>query len=185
MFSAVDAVEGLKKQYAQLQARKQQVILTIEQEELEHEEMLKTNAELRDQRQILAGRLEELKAKSQQFQAHIAHESAIFAEFQAKREKELERARAELGDFQKHLGFFLEPLPNHQTRFSFVQVDPAHPTDRPCGFVVDVSQDQYRVLHCEPMIPDMQTLVQELNQHRDFYRFLKICRQSFVSLFVS
>lgn len=178
-------MEGLKKQYAQLQAKKQQVIQNIEQEELEYEEMLKTNAELRDQRHTLAARLDELKSKGQQLQADIAHESAIFSQFEAKREKELARARAELADFQKHLGFFLEPLPNHQTRFSFIQVDPVHPTDRACSFVVDVSQDQYRVLHCEPMIPDMQNLVNELNQHRDFYRFLKICRQSFVNLFVS
>lgn len=88
----------------------------------------------------------------------------------------------ELTDFQKYLGLQIIPLPNNQTRFSFLQIDPKTPNDTLCSFVVDVSQEQYRVLSCEPMIPDMGKIVDDLNQHRDFYRFLKLCRQRFVAL---
>lgn len=96
----------------------------------------------------------------------------------------LSKSRSELADFQRHLGLYIEPLLNNQTRFTFLHIDPTHPTDRPCSFVVDVSQEKYRVLSCEPAIPEMRVLVDELNGHRDFYRFLKTCRQSFVRLFV-
>ena len=88
----------------------------------------------------------------------------------------------ELIDFQKFLGLQIIPLPNNQTRFSFLQIDPKAPNGTCCNFVVDVSQEQYRVLSCVPVIPDMGKLVDDLNQHRDFYRFLKLCRQRFVAL---
>jgi kinetochore protein Spc25, fungi type len=99
------------------------------------------------------------------------------------REEEKSRlSKMELTDFQKYLGLQIIPLPNNQTRFSFLQIDPKAPNDTLCSFVVDVSQEQYRVLSCEPMIPDMGKIVDDLNQHRDFYRFLKLCRQRFVAL---
>lgn len=86
-----------------------------------------------------------------------------------------------MADFQKYLGLYIEPLPKNQTRFTFTQIDRANP-ERPCSFVIDVNEDKYRVLTCEPAIPDMLRLADDLNVHRDFYRFLKLCRQRFVAL---
>ena len=88
-----------------------------------------------------------------------------------------------MSDFQKYLGLQIIPLPNNQTRFEFTQIDKKFPSKASANFVVDVSQEQYRVLSCFPVIPDISKLVDDLNQHRDFYRFLKLCRQRFVALY--
>ena len=99
------------------------------------------------------------------------------------REDEKSRiSKNELADFQKYLGLQIIPLPNNQTRFTFSQIDPKRPEENVCSFVVDVSEEQYRVLSCTPAIPDMGKIVDDLNQHRDFYRFLKLCRQRFVAI---
>ena len=81
------------------------------------------------------------------------------------------------------MGLQIQPLPNNQTKFGFLQIDPESPNDNVCNFVVDVSQEQYRVLSCVPAIPDMGKIVDDLNEHRDFYRFLKLCRERFVSIY--
>lgn len=105
----------------------------------------------------------------------------VYTQNQSREEENIRLARNELADFQKYLGLEISPLPNNQTRFTFLQIDARKP-DLPCSFVVDVSQEKYRVLSCTPAIPDMTKLVDDLNQHRDFYRFLKLCRQRFVAL---
>ena len=93
-----------------------------------------------------------------------------------------EIVKERISKFPKISRFTNNPLPNNQTRFAFTQIDPKHPDENVCSFVVDVSEEQYRVLSCTPAIPDMGKLVDDLNQHRDFYRFLKLCRQRFVAI---
>jgi hypothetical protein len=104
----------------------------------------------------------------------------VFAQTENRKQVEERKSQVELADFQKYLGLLIEPLPKNQTRFTFSQIDSRN--ERPCAFVIDVSEDKYRVLSCEPVIPDLMRLVDDLNTHRDFYRFLKLCRQRFVSL---
>lgn len=70
----VDAVEGLKKQYSQLQAKKQAIIQAIETEEREHDEMLRTNGELREQRNQLSVRLSQMKQQIEVLHAEISRE---------------------------------------------------------------------------------------------------------------
>lgn len=108
--------------------------------------------------------------------------SLVYSQNQSREEEKARLAKKELANFQKYLGLQIIPLPNNQTRFAFLQIDPKAPETNSCNFVVDVSQEQYRVLSCSPAIPDMAKLVDDLNHHRDFYRFLKLCRQRFVAL---
>lgn len=51
-------------------------MLTIEQEEKEYEEMLKTNVELKDQRDALAARLNSMKEQIEVLHAEIGREGA-------------------------------------------------------------------------------------------------------------
>lgn len=66
----------MKKQYAQLQSKKQSIIQAIEQEEKEYEEMISTNSELREQRDKLASKLTEMKHKIEILHAEISREGA-------------------------------------------------------------------------------------------------------------
>lgn len=112
----------------------------------------------------------------------LTNNFSVFAQNQIKEEEKLRRSKGELGDFQKYLGLQIIPLANNQTRFEFSQIDKKFPSKQSANFVIDVSQEQYRLLSCVPSIPDISKLVDDLNQHRDFYRFLKLCRQRFVAI---
>lgn len=72
----LDAVEGLKKQFAQLQAKKQSTLQAIEQEDREYEEMIGVNSELREQRDKLTSKLTEMKDKIEILHAEISREGA-------------------------------------------------------------------------------------------------------------
>ena len=69
-------MEGLKKQYAQLQAKKQSILQTIEAEDAEYEEMLKMNAELAGQKEALLQKLAQMKREIEVLQAEIDRETS-------------------------------------------------------------------------------------------------------------
>ena len=61
---------------------------------------------------------------------------------------------------------------------------------RECSFTVDLSQREYKgnkqsilmliaVIECKPPLNNLSELVQELNETREFYEFLKRMRQAF------
>lgn len=72
----LDAVDGLKKQFAQLQGKKQSILLTIEQEEIEYAEMLRTNEELREQRNTLLERRTQMTDQLEVMHAEVSRESS-------------------------------------------------------------------------------------------------------------
>ena len=95
-----------------------------------------------------------------------------------KKERSLKKSQLELQSFQRYLGLYMEPLTHNQTRFTFVNVDPTAP-ERPFTFIIDVSDDSYSAIKCEPMVSNLRELVEELNLNRDFYGFLKRIRRAF------
>lgn len=67
------------------------------------------------------------------------------------------------------------------TRFSFKYINAAD-WERRYNITIDVSTNRYRVRTCEPMIPHLSFLVDQLNESSDFYGFLRRVRSSFVDL---
>ncbi|ORX91388.1 hypothetical protein K493DRAFT_339411 [Basidiobolus meristosporus CBS 931.73] len=63
--------------------------------------------------------------------------------------------------------------------FLFTNIDAKLPA-REFKFTVDVSQRTYKVPVCQPMVPQLGSLLQSLNESRDFYSFVKKMRQEFV-----
>jgi len=59
-----------------LQAKKQSLIQTVEQEDREYEEIIATNCELKEQRDKLVSRLSEMKDKIEILHAEIGREGA-------------------------------------------------------------------------------------------------------------
>ncbi len=70
-----DAIEGLKKQYSQLQQKKEEINAIIEGEEKEFDELLKVNAEIIETRANLAARFNQLKQEFSSLQSEIELET--------------------------------------------------------------------------------------------------------------
>jgi kinetochore protein Spc25 len=86
----------------------------------------------------------------------------------------------ELKAYQDYLGLKIMGVRSDEMKFSFVCIDNKN-WDREFWFVVNVS-DVYRVVECEPFLPDMKVLEEQLNRDQDFYNFVRNVRQAFVRL---
>lgn len=64
-------------------------------------------------------------------------------------------------------------------RFSFKYIDAAD-WERRFNILIDTSTNRYRVHSCEPMLPQLTTLLDELNHSGDFFSFLRKVRAAFV-----
>jgi hypothetical protein len=67
------------------------------------------------------------------------------------------------------------------TRFCWKYIDPAA-WDRKFTLLMDVTTSRYRIKSCEPMIPGISALLEQLDANGDFYGFLRKVRQGFVDL---
>ncbi|KAI9637528.1 putative kinetochore protein SPC25 [Dioszegia hungarica] len=65
--------------------------------------------------------------------------------------------------------------------FKFRLVDPLEP-EREFALVADVSQYDYKVTRCDPPIPNLGVLVQQLNEDRNIMAFIKRARKAFRQL---
>jgi len=65
------------------------------------------------------------------------------------------------------------------TAFTFKYIDPED-WDRPFTILIDVSTNRYRVKRCEPMVAQLASLIDELNEDNNFFAFLRKMRDCFV-----
>lgn len=85
---------------------------------------------------------------------------------------------------QEKLGLYVESLAEATTKFSFKYIDPTD-WERRFSVVIDVSTNRYRIHACDPMIPHLSVLVDQVNSDADFYAFLRRVRSAFVDLVAS
>ncbi|KAJ1980347.1 kinetochore-associated Ndc80 complex subunit spc25 [Dimargaris cristalligena] len=103
----------------------------------------------------------------------------------AMKEKEL---LVQQGRNEPELSFFQEKLALtiNSTKPDFLEFIYTHIKEKdwaqPFRFTIDLTSKEYKVPHCEPMIPNMNDLLHRLNKSRDFFTFLKLVRRSFVNL---
>ena len=86
----------------------------------------------------------------------------------------------ELKAYQDFLGLNIAGVRSDEMKFSFSCID-AKNWDREFWFVVNVSE-VYRVVECEPFLPQMKQLEDKLNRDQDFYSFVLAMRQAFVGV---
>jgi kinetochore protein Spc25 len=82
---------------------------------------------------------------------------------------------------QEKLGLFVESQPDDSTKFSFKYID-ATDWDRRFTIIIDVSTGKYQVRACEPHIPNLPSLVEQLHADGDFYSFLRKVRAAFIDI---
>jgi kinetochore protein Spc25, fungi type len=63
-------------------------------------------------------------------------------------------------------------------QFNFKLIDP-QTTQRVFSVTIDVNGDHYLVTDCNPALPELPSLLANLNQSRDFYGFIKSIRGKF------
>jgi len=93
-------------------------------------------------------------------------------------EEQISRIEPELQVFESLMGWSVESVQRDMLLFRFINVDPANPA-REFSLVIDVSQKEYKVPTCTPLLPAMPDLVNTLNETGEFYTFVRNVRLAF------
>lgn len=63
-------------------------------------------------------------------------------------------------------------------QFNYRLIDPQAP-ERLFSVTLDVNGEHYLVSDCRPALPELPSILAQLNQSRDFYGFIKTIRAKF------
>lgn len=176
-----ELVETLKKTHQQLLEAKAALAATLEKEQKECTEKEADLRGLADQRAKLESLKAELEKKGAESRNKLKKEQEIHEQKERMRLSTLEKEQPELAFFKQIFALEIEALRKDLMKFVFSNVD-SDDWSREFTIIIDVSLSSYRVTCCDPMLQDLETMVEGLNRDRDFYLFLKKVRQAFVTL---
>ncbi|KAG8944797.1 hypothetical protein FRC04_001535 [Tulasnella sp. 424] len=88
------------------------------------------------------------------------------------------RTAREAKELQDALGWTIEGVQKDMLLFRFTHIDPAEP-EKEFNIVLDVSSRTYRVTSSTPLLGTLPTLLEELNETRQFYAFVRRLREAF------
>ncbi|KDQ54998.1 hypothetical protein JAAARDRAFT_134528 [Jaapia argillacea MUCL 33604] len=91
------------------------------------------------------------------------------------------RLSPELGACEIPLQCIIEGIDKDRLLFRFSHIDSSD-LSREFSFVIDVSSRVYRVLTSTPVLPTLPILIDQLNESRDVYAFVKNIRLAFADL---
>ncbi|KAF9954774.1 kinetochore-associated Ndc80 complex subunit spc25 [Modicella reniformis] len=131
------------------------------------EDMKQRHEALEEQVAILR---REVKAKRE---AKIALKKAL--------EEQVLKNKPELASFESILALRIVGVKEDQIGFVFTRISELN-WDKEYSMTVDVSQHDYSVAECNPVLPEVQSLLRYLNDTRDFYGFIKKVRKAFKDL---
>ncbi|OLL22310.1 Kinetochore protein spc25 [Neolecta irregularis DAH-3] len=171
--------KGLRKQIEGIRHKEretQQVAIAKEREEVEEAE--KTNAalhrkkeEMIERKQILTVQIEEGKIGIQKKREFRTAERQTLACQSSKNTPELEF-------WEDHLGMKILGLKDDFLQIVFTHIN-EHDWQREYYVTLDLSERNYQVPECKPLLNQLAALVDRLNETRDFPDFLKRVRKGF------
>ncbi|KAG8908684.1 kinetochore-associated Ndc80 complex subunit spc25 [Tulasnella sp. 417] len=88
------------------------------------------------------------------------------------------RTAREAKELQDALGWTIEGVQKDMLLFRFTHIDPVEP-EKEFNIVLDVSSRTYRVTSSTPLLGTLPTLLEELNETRQFYVFVRRLREAF------
>ncbi|KAI0075903.1 hypothetical protein K474DRAFT_1663663 [Panus rudis PR-1116 ss-1] len=152
--------------------------------EKEQEERKEAEASVSAFRRQLAS----IKEKCASLDAEIEQHRAILQNLQRERERERSllnkhaaRTSPELAECARRTQCAIEGIDKDKILIRFTHVDKTD-LNREFSFVLDVSSRDYKVPTTSPFLPTLPILLEELNETRDVYSFIKQVRQAFEQL---
>ncbi|KAA1475455.1 hypothetical protein DENSPDRAFT_842238 [Dentipellis sp. KUC8613] len=174
-----DRVQIVEAETNQCKVDEIELLASLEKEREETKEAESSVAALRRQ-------LTSVRETCSSLDTEIEHYRAITSNLRREKGRErgiLERLSSqEIPELQASVdetGCTIEGVGRDQLLFQFHNVNPADPRQQ-FTFVLDMSGNTYRALSSSPQLLTLPILVDELNDTKDIYSFIKNLRQSFL-----
>ncbi|KAJ3485718.1 hypothetical protein NLI96_g4766 [Meripilus lineatus] len=118
--------------------------------------------------------IEQHKAKLQNLQREHHRETSLLNSHAA-------RVSPELAECEERLQCVIEGIDRDKILVRFTHIDRSD-TSREFSMVIDVSDRTYQVPTTSPVLPTLPIFLEELNESRDIFHFIKQARQAFEHL---
>ncbi|KAI0685546.1 chromosome segregation protein Spc25-domain-containing protein [Cytidiella melzeri] len=136
----------------------------------------------------LERQLATIREQCSQLDAEIEQKRAVVMDLRRERDRErsiletyASRTAPELLECERRLQCYVEGIEKDKVLLRFTHIDKGNP-DREFSVVIDVSSSVYKVPTTSPALPTLPILLDELNETRDVYAFIKQVRQAFEHL---
>ncbi|KAI0671279.1 chromosome segregation protein Spc25-domain-containing protein [Trametes maxima] len=196
---AVSEISNRKAAYAaekkRIAEKTQQIETEISQSKLKEIELIavldKEQEEKKESEASVAAfrrQLNSIKEKCASLDVEIEQHRTVAANLLRERKREqsiltshASRAQPELTACEATLKCAIEGIETDKILVRFTHLDPADP-DREFSLVIDVSARAYKVPTTTPFLPTLPILLDELNESRDIYAFVRRVRHAFHEL---
>ncbi|KAI0027530.1 hypothetical protein K488DRAFT_61271 [Vararia minispora EC-137] len=168
--------QAIEQETSQCKLAELELLATIEREKEETKEAEGLLQALRREHSSVQDASTSVEAEIEQYEALVESLQRERAMERASLEEQTRIADAELSEIEFTLGLVMEGVGTDQILIRFQHLP------RDCSLVLDVSSWTYRVLTMSPGLPNLPVLLDELNETRDLYLFIKKVRQEFCSL---
>ncbi|KAK7043738.1 kinetochore-associated Ndc80 complex subunit spc25 [Paramarasmius palmivorus] len=174
----VEKAQAIEAETNQCKVREIELMETLAKEQNEKREAEASVAQFKRELATLNERCTSVEAQIEEYRAIVAN---------LRRERNKERTTLdafavrispELKACEKRLACVIEGIEKNQLLIRFTKVDKADP-DKEFSFVIDVSNQMYKVLTTSPPLPTLPNLVEYLNTTSDVYGFIVRIRQAF------
>ncbi|KAL7277356.1 hypothetical protein PYCCODRAFT_1369337 [Trametes coccinea BRFM310] len=176
-----EKTQQIEAETNQCKLKEIELIAVLDREQEEKKESEASVAAFRRQ-------LNSLKEKCASLDVEIEQHRIVAANLMRERKREqsilhahASRALPELTACEATLKCAIEGIDKDKILVRFTHVDPAD-LDREFSFVVDVSSRTYKVPTTTPFLPNLPILLDELNESRDIYAFIRRVRAAFRDL---
>ncbi|KIM81701.1 hypothetical protein PILCRDRAFT_821044 [Piloderma croceum F 1598] len=176
-----EKMAAVESETNQCKVKEIELVAALEREQEEKRDAEQSVATYRRQLASLREKVASIDVEIEQYRAVTAN---------LRREKNKERstlnahaayASPELKTCEQRLRCVVEGIEKDQLLVRFSHVDKSA-FQREFSFVLDVSARAYRVLTSTPLLPTLPIYVEELNESRDVYAFIKKVRRAFEDL---
>ncbi|KXN71558.1 hypothetical protein CONCODRAFT_78261 [Conidiobolus coronatus NRRL 28638] len=170
-----------KEALSEQESARQQLVNVIENRQ---QQFKKLDDQIKDLKIVHRARKEDfqkLNSSINSLKLKIAKRKEDLKILQTRHDSQRDLNLPELATFENALGFTLDSDKNQNLVMRFTKINEAKPNQ--VYFIkLDVTEREYQVIECEPMVEDLEFLVDNLNINRDLFGFIKILRKSFCNL---
>ncbi|KAI9466472.1 kinetochore-associated Ndc80 complex subunit spc25 [Coemansia sp. RSA 989] len=167
-----------------LEKENSNILSALKDERAKETELSNDIASLQIKQKQASNSARQLLEKKRMLEQELAQRKSIIAEKRQVLAVQAAKNSPELAFFENQMGISIVGGERDILTFIFTYISLSEPS-RPFSISMDLSQREYSVKKCSPVIADLQTHVDWLNASRDFFGFLKRIRRGFVEHYLN
>jgi len=152
----------------------------IEKERKEAENLANQLSEKKKLKINLLSKRDELIYMKKELENKLIKKRKELSYKKMEKEQQVKKNKPELIFYENTLALKINVLNEGVLEFVYTNIN-KELISKKYSFIIDVSNKNYKILNCDPKIQELNSLLNNLNNNRNFYDFLKDMREAFIN----